>query len=138
MIPLRDLYTSCLASHLAPPLRSLQIQRPGGLDQYCRPDNPFLLSYIAYHHYRSLGWAVKSGIKFCADWLLYKRGPVFGHAEFAILIIPVYEDPADEASSPFPRHPAAGDRDWVWFSTMNRVQTQVLKVSTSASSPLPS
>lgn len=137
VIPLRDLYTSCLASHLAPPLRSLQLQRPGGLEQNCRPDNPFLLSYIAYHHYRSLGWAVKSGIKFCADWLLYKRGPVFGHAEFAILIVPVYEDPADEASSPFPRHPAAGDRDWVWFSTMNRVQTQVLKVSTSASSLLP-
>lgn len=46
-----------------------------------RPDHPFLLSYIAYHHYRSLGWAVKSGVKFCCDWLLYKRGPVFGHAE---------------------------------------------------------
>jgi hypothetical protein len=48
---------------------------------------------------------------------------------FAIVIVPVYDDPADEASSPFAKHPAQGDRDWVWFSTMNRVQTQVLKVS---------
>lgn len=46
-----------------------------------RFDNPFLVSYIAYHHYRSLGWVVKSGIKFCVDYLLYKRGPVFQHAE---------------------------------------------------------
>ncbi|CAO1631629.1 unnamed protein product [Parajaminaea phylloscopi] len=106
-------------------------------DTIYRPDNPFLLSYIAYHHYRSLGWAVKSGLKFCADWLLYKRGPVFGHAEFAVLVIPVYEDPADEASSPFGRHPAAGDRDWVWFSTMNRVQTQVLKTLVLAHVTIP-
>lgn len=57
-----------------------------------RPDNPFLLSYVAYHHYRSLGWVVRNGIKFCTDWVLYKgadgtqnprggAGPVGGHAE---------------------------------------------------------
>lgn len=49
--------------------------------QLRRPDNPFLISYIAYHHYRSLGWVVKTGIKFCVDWLLYKKGMVFSHAE---------------------------------------------------------
>jgi len=47
-----------------------------------RVDNPFLVHYVAYHHFRSLGWVVRSGIKFCADMLLYKRGPVFTHAEF--------------------------------------------------------
>ena len=46
-----------------------------------RPDNPFIVNYVAYHHYRSLGWTVKSGLKFCVDYLLYKRGPVFDHAE---------------------------------------------------------
>lgn len=46
---------------------------------------------------------------------------------FAVVIIPVYENPSDAESSPFAPHPAGGDRDWVWFSTMNRVQTQVLK-----------
>ena len=46
-----------------------------------RPDNPFIVNYVAYHHYRSLGWIVKSGVKFCVDYLLYKRGPVFDHAE---------------------------------------------------------
>jgi tRNA-splicing endonuclease subunit Sen2 len=46
------------------------------------PDNPFLVYYAVYHHYRSLGWVVKGGIKFCVDFLLYKRGPVFSHAEW--------------------------------------------------------
>jgi tRNA-splicing endonuclease subunit Sen2 len=44
------------------------------------PDDPFLVSYVAYHHFRSLGWVVKPGIKFSCDWLLYRRGPVFSHA----------------------------------------------------------
>jgi tRNA-splicing endonuclease subunit Sen2 len=57
-----------------------------------RPDNPFILSYVVYHHYRSLGWVVRNGVKFCVDWVLYKgsdgtkhmrggAGPVGGHAE---------------------------------------------------------
>jgi tRNA-splicing endonuclease subunit Sen2 len=46
-----------------------------------RFDNPFLVNYVVYHHYRSLGWVIKGGIKFCVDYLLYKRGPVFHHAE---------------------------------------------------------
>jgi len=46
-----------------------------------RLDNPFLVNYVVYHHYRSLGWVIKGGIKFCVDYLLYKRGPVFHHAE---------------------------------------------------------
>lgn len=47
-------------------------------------DNPFLIRYMVYHHYRSLGWVVKGGIKFCVDYLLYKRGPVFAHAEYVL------------------------------------------------------
>jgi tRNA-splicing endonuclease subunit Sen2 len=49
--------------------------------QLNRLDNPFLVNYVVYHHYRSLGWVIKGGIKFCVDYLLYKRGPVFHHAE---------------------------------------------------------
>ncbi|KAG1719296.1 hypothetical protein EDB19DRAFT_1585255, partial [Suillus lakei] len=45
------------------------------------PDNPFLVPYITYHHHRSLGWVIKSGITFCVDYLLYKCGPVFQHVE---------------------------------------------------------
>lgn len=49
-----------------------------------RFDNPFLVHYVLYHHYRSLGWVVRTGIKFCVDYLLYKRGPVFHHAEYVL------------------------------------------------------
>lgn len=52
------------------------------------PSNPFILDYVVYHHYRSLGWCVRSGIKFGCDMLLYKRGPPFMHAEYAIFVIP--------------------------------------------------
>lgn len=79
MIPPRDLLRTAL--ELPYPLRDLGPSRSTTDDIAMRPDNPFLVSYVAYHHYRSLGWVVKTGIKFCVDWLLYKRGLVFSHAE---------------------------------------------------------
>ena len=93
-----------------------------------RPDNPFLVQYVAYHHFRSLGWVVRSGIKFCVDYLLYKKGPVFTHAEFAVMVIPSYEDPADRETSPY-HLPNETPMKWSWFSTINRVNSQVMKVS---------
>ncbi|KAL4063149.1 hypothetical protein J3A83DRAFT_4380071 [Scleroderma citrinum] len=94
--------------------------------EHRRFDNPFLVHYVAYHHYRALGWIVKNGIKFCVDYLLYRRGPVFSHAEFAIVVCPVYEDPADQESSPFKLQNAT-PFSWSWLSTLNRVNAQVQK-----------
>lgn len=89
------------------------------------PDNPFILKYVVYHHFRSLGWVVRPGIKFAVDYLLYIRGPAFTHAEFAIVIIPSYSDPYwinvhDGATS-------MKNKDWWWLHRVNRVQTQVMK-----------
>lgn len=83
-----------------------------------RPDNLFMLHYVVYHHYRSLGWVVRPGVKFAVDYLLYNRGPVFSHAEFAVMIIPEYQvgDPRAKQS-----------KDWWWLHCINRVQSQVRK-----------
>jgi tRNA-splicing endonuclease subunit Sen2 len=88
------------------------------------PDDPFLLSYVVYHHFRSLGWVVRSGIKFAVDYMLYVRGPVFTHAEFAVVILPSYSDPyyANDAAAK-----AKEQRTWAWMSCVNRVITQVKK-----------
>lgn len=125
-LSLQTLYQLCLASTCR-----LQ-QRPLDMPKLARPDNPFLLSYIVYHHFRSLGWVVKSGTKFCVDFLLYKRGPVFSHAEFSVIVVPEYDDEQDLATSPFPPHYNQGEKSWVWFSMMNRVNTQVQKVRTDS------
>lgn len=92
------------------------------------PDNSFMLKYVVFHHFRSLGWVVRPGIKFACDYLLYLRGPAFTHAEFAIMIIPAYSDPYWSATS----ERAAtckkkAQRDWWWLHRLNRVQTQVHK-----------
>ncbi|CAN3373906.1 hypothetical protein DIURU_005590 [Diutina rugosa] len=51
------------------------------------------IEYAAYHYFRSLGWCVRDGLKFGAEFLLYKRGPVFGHAEFAIKVVSRHHQP---------------------------------------------
>lgn len=90
------------------------------------PDNPFLLKYVVYHHFRSLGWVVRPGIKFAVDYMLYMRGPAFTHSEFTIMIIPSY-------SAPYWNEQRDGksmdkqSKDWWWFHRVNRVQSQVQK-----------
>jgi len=73
---LDEIWTAFQMAHLPLSLQSSLSQA-----HVLRPDNPFLINYVFLHHYRSLGWVVKTGVKFCVDYLLYKRGPVFHHAE---------------------------------------------------------
>ncbi|KAI1505816.1 putative tRNA-splicing endonuclease subunit Sen2 [Biscogniauxia marginata] len=87
-----------------------------------QPDDPFLLHYVVYHHFRSLGWVVRPGIKFGVDWMLYNRGPVFAHAEFALVVLPAYT--ADRWKSEGRQPPR---RSWHWLHSINRVQATALK-----------
>ncbi|XP_026475285.1 tRNA-splicing endonuclease subunit Sen2 [Ctenocephalides felis] len=49
-----------------------------------QPD--FVHKYIVYHYFRSKEWVVKSGLKYGSDFLLYKDGPIFYHASYAVKI----------------------------------------------------
>ncbi|KAJ7050528.1 hypothetical protein C8F01DRAFT_1067807 [Mycena amicta] len=118
---IQKIWIAFQAAYLAPPSFGIQLPTPP-----LQFDNPFLINYIVYHHYRSLGWVVRGGIKFCVDYMLYKRGPVFNHAEFSVVVCPVYEDPDDAAASTVDLH-HANPFSWAWLSTMNRVNTQVFK-----------
>jgi tRNA-splicing endonuclease subunit Sen2 len=91
-------------------------------------DDPFMISYSVYHHFRSLGWVVRSGVKFGTDYLLYNRGPVFSHAEFAVIIIPSYSDPYWSETEERREYAASKQaRSWWWLHCVNRVQAQVKK-----------
>jgi tRNA-splicing endonuclease subunit Sen2 len=92
------------------------------------PDDPFMLSYVVYHHFRSLGWVVRGGTKFSVDYLLYNRGPMFSHAEFAIVILPSYSDPywtSDQSLRAYIT--GKQNRSWSWLHCINRVNSQVKK-----------
>ncbi|MCJ1467003.1 hypothetical protein MMC07_005625 [Pseudocyphellaria aurata] len=93
-----------------------------------RPDDPFLLSYVVYHHFRSLGWVVRPGIKFAVDFLLYNRGPAFSHAEFAVVVVPSYRHPYWLSTATLAAASARREsRSWWWLHCVNRVQSQVRK-----------
>lgn len=86
------------------------------------PNDPFLVNYAVYHHFRSLGWVPRHGIKFGVDWILYQRGPVFDHSEFGIMVMPAFSDPAWKEH----QHEAP-KRSWSWLMGVNRVLSHVLK-----------
>lgn len=91
------------------------------------PDNAFLLSYVVYHHFRSLGWVVRAGTKFSVDYLLYNRGPVFSHAEFAVMIMPSYSHAYWQTEQGQRERRIKEQKDWWWLHCVNRVQSQVKK-----------
>jgi tRNA-splicing endonuclease subunit Sen2 len=92
-----------------------------------RPDDPFLLKYVVYHHFRSLGWVLRGGSKFSVDYLLYNRGPVFSHAEYAVLVLPSYSDQYWIDPSRNADVKRSESRDWHWLHCINRVQAHVHK-----------
>ncbi|KAG7289207.1 hypothetical protein NEMBOFW57_005570 [Staphylotrichum longicolle] len=87
-----------------------------------RPDDSFLVNYAVYHHFRSLGWVPRHGIKFGVDWIIYQRGPVFDHSEFGIMVMPAYSDAAWEGHEHEEER-----RSWSWLMGVNRVLSHVLK-----------
>ena len=91
------------------------------------PDDPFILNYVTYHHFRSIGWIVRPGVKFSVDYLLYNRGPVFSHAEFGVIIIPSYSDPFWNTEVGIRQRRIKAAKDWWWLHCVNRVQSQVRK-----------
>lgn len=78
-------------------------QLVGSVVEY-RQIHQLVTQYVAYHHYRSHGWCVRSGIKFGCEYLLYKRGPPFQHAEFGVMVMD---------------HDASND--YTWYSSIARV-----------------
>jgi len=108
--------------HLLTLFRSHSYFPPRPAGSGLRPDDPFLVNYAVYHHFRSLGWVPRHGIKFGVDWIIYQRGPVFDHSEFGIMVIPAYSDPAWEGDE----HEET-KRSWSWLMGVNRVLSHVLK-----------
>lgn len=123
-----DRTTILPASALLPLFRRHSYFPPRNTSTPAEPDDPFVISYVVYHHFRSLGWVVRSGVKFGVDYLLYNRGPVFSHAEFAVPIIPSYSHPY-WSETPERREwtTKKQSRSWWYIHCINRVQAQVRK-----------
>ncbi|XP_077552288.1 uncharacterized protein LOC144166618 [Haemaphysalis longicornis] len=62
----------------------------------CSLCDNFPARYATYHHFRSKGWVVRSGMKYAADYLLYKDGPPFYHASFSVVVRRVQADTLEE------------------------------------------
>ena len=121
----------------------------GPLGHGITPNNPFIVRYVVYHYYRSQGWIVKDGLNYGTDFLLYKKGMVFGHSHYAVKVVPCESDldvdhteMTGNVSVQRPGHrfysfisptpglcQPHGTLSWQWLLTLNRVVAQVQKVT---------
>ncbi|KAK3359641.1 hypothetical protein B0T25DRAFT_495275 [Lasiosphaeria hispida] len=115
-IPTEDLLTLFRAHSYFPP-RTVDTSA-----ESLQPHDPFLVDYAVYHHFRSLGWVPRHGMKFGVDFILYQRGPVFDHSEFGVMVMPAFSDLQwNEHEHQAPR------KSWSWLMGVNRVLAHVLK-----------
>ncbi|CAF0998182.1 unnamed protein product [Adineta steineri] len=64
-----------------------QIISPDDLwNRFNLKDKSFSIKYAVYYYFRSNGWVVKCGLKFGCDYMLYKFGPNFNHADYCVSI----------------------------------------------------
>ncbi|CAK7566446.1 MAG: tRNA splicing endonuclease subunit sen2 [Sporothrix epigloea] len=89
-------------------------------------DDPFLVHYAVYHHFRSLGWVPRHGIKFGVSWMLYGKGPALDHAEFGVLVLPSYTHPEWALVDPS-KTQQMQLKTWHLLHSVNRVLSTVFK-----------
>ncbi|XP_013418344.1 tRNA-splicing endonuclease subunit Sen2 [Lingula anatina] len=85
--------------------------------KFCSRQKNFLNNYIAYHSLRSKGWVPKTGIKYGAEFILYKQGPPFYHSSYSVVVLPVKEENLEQEKL----------LSWTSLAGMNRVTEQVSK-----------
>jgi len=115
-IPTKDLLTLFRAYSYFPPLDV------GSSLNSLRPQDPFLVDYAVYHHFRSLGWVPRPGMKFGVDLLLYERGPAYNHSHLGAIIMPSFSD--ERWKNVEHEEP---QKTWSWLMGINRVMAHVLK-----------
>lgn len=59
-------------------------------------ESRFVERYACYWHFRRLGWVPKTGLKFGADFLLYKDGPAMHHSSYAVQVVRSRVEPSEE------------------------------------------
>ncbi|CAB4442055.1 unnamed protein product [Rhizophagus irregularis] len=87
----------------------------------------FIIRYIVYHYFRSVGWVVRCGMKFGVDYVLYEKGPVFKHAEYAVIILPIHTSQNFDNSQVDVDFRNNCMTSWSWMMNLNRVCVQVKK-----------
>ncbi|KAJ1902884.1 tRNA splicing endonuclease subunit sen2 [Coemansia sp. IMI 209127] len=93
-------------------------------------DDEFELKYAAYYYYRAKGWAVRSGIKFGSDFLLYKSGgPSKSHSQYSVIVRRFNSKAVDpEADSEAARRmQGALGETWQYMFALSRVTAQAQK-----------
>ncbi|XP_072176088.1 uncharacterized protein [Diadema setosum] len=63
---------------------------------FSRLQPSFVPNYVVYHYFRSKGWVPKTGLKFGADFIIYKKGPPFYHASYCAYVTMVNEEDVEQ------------------------------------------
>lgn len=125
-LAVRDATQKC-GSERAEDVMSFQTMSPQTLRAVFTAANPrFPERSIAYLHFRSRGWIVRSGFKFGSDFLLYRAAPGTVHADYSVVVQATRPAGSDaKATAKAPAHPLLAS--WDNFEAVTRVAGNAAK-----------
>jgi len=88
------------------------------------------VQYASYHHFRSRGWVVRSGLLYGIDWVLYQRHPAHAHSDYGVIVVPLPGPPprgGGEGEGVPPPGGAAAPPAWTDAGIAHRLLGQVSK-----------
>jgi tRNA-splicing endonuclease subunit Sen2 len=89
-----------------------------------RSDDPFIVRYIGYYHFRRQRLVVKPGIKFGVDYLLYDGPMLFTHANFCVNVLGNYHRWPEDTNN---RRLMREDLNWQEINLWQRLMGNVRK-----------
>jgi len=94
-----------------------------------RPDDPFLVRYIVYYHFRRQRIIVKPGIKFGVDDLLYDQPMLFAHAKYGVHVMGSYQRWSEGAEEKkLVRDSVTGQELNMWQRLIGNVRNKLMLV----------
>lgn len=90
-----------------------------------RPDDPFLVRYVVYYHFRRQRLIVKPGLKFGVDYLLYDQPIPFAHAGHCVNIFGNYHLWGDDDGERLVREQVSWQEINLWQRLMGNVRKRL-------------
>lgn len=87
-------------------------------------DDPFLVNYVVYYHYRRQRIIVKTGLKFGVDYLLYNQPIPISHASHCVNILAVYP-PTHDPTKKLVRESVSWQEINMWQRLMGNVRKRL-------------
>jgi tRNA-intron lyase len=86
VLSLPEAYYALTVDRLLPLRTAMHSSLQAVWEDFAAASSSFVSHYIVYHHFRRLGWLLRSGLNYGAQFVLYRGDPDTFHSEYIVYV----------------------------------------------------